>query len=344
MKSRLLERRQALRAVASTIAAPVIAACGGGGSSSTFAQSVPVGVTQAMADYAKMEPQTSAGLVRVDAPTGTWTSGHNPDAKLFIGSAVKTFILAQFLRDVETARNGLTETAACDINDLYRSLSSSVLGGLSGTSNYRNVLEAMISHSDNMATDIALAKAEPDRVRALIAQAGLTQTQIPTSTRRLFSYLAGAPIGTDLGWSGIQRVMNNDNMGLTPRSDVINPYESMLSSATDLVSWYQQVLSGKFFQKPASTREFKRISSMGDALWLTVPEDVIAYGKGGSIDWAGFHALCVAGQMRTRDVPVSFCFTMNWTGDTSDSTTRVGEFGDAVAKVLAQVNTAVRGG
>jgi len=344
MKSKLLERRQALRTVAATIAAPAIAACGGGGSSSTFAQSVPSGVTQAVADFGKMEPQTSSALVRVDAPTGTWTSGYNPDAQLFIGSAVKTFILAQFLRDVETARNGLAENAACAIDDTYRSLGSSVLGGLSGTSNYRNVLEAMISHSDNMATDIALAKAEPDRVRALIAQAGLTQTQIPTSTRRLFSYLAGAPIGTDLGWSGIQRIANGDTMGLTPRSDVINPNESMLSSATNLVSWYQQVLTGKLFQNAASTREFKRISSTADALWLTVPDDVIAYGKGGSIDWAGFHALCVAGQMRTRDVPVSFSFTMNWTSDTTDSTSRVGEFGAAVAKVLAQVNTAVRGG
>lgn len=344
MKSKLLERRQALRTVAATIAAPAIAACGGGGSSSTFAQSVPSGVSQAIADFAKMEPQTSSALVRVEAPIGTWSSGHNADAKLFVGSAIKTFILAQFLRDVEIARNGLAENASCEVSDAYRSLSSPVFGALSGSSNYRNALEAMISHSDNMATDIALAKAEPDRVRALIAQAGLVQTQIPTSTRRLFSYLAGAPIGTDLGWSGMQRIANGDTMGLTPRSDVINSTESMLSSATDLVGWYQQALSGKFFQQATSTREFKRISSMADALWLTVPEDVIAYGKGGSIDWAGFHALCVAGQMRTRDVPVSFSFTMNWTGNTSDSTTRVGEFGNAVAKVLAQVNSAVRAG
>jgi beta-lactamase class A len=75
-----------------------------------------------------------------------------------------------------------------------------------------------------------------------------------------------------------------------------------------------------------------------------VPDDVVGYGKGGSIDWEGFHALCLAGQMRTRDVPVSFCFTLNWSGGGSDSMTRVGEFGTAVAAVLSQVNASVRGG
>jgi beta-lactamase class A len=344
MNSKFLERRQALRTVAATIVAPAVVACGGGGGSTpSFAQGVPASVTDALAAYAKLEPLTSGAQVRVDAPTGTWSASHNASSKLFVGSAVKTFILAQFLRDVETERNGLKLTAPCEVSDLFRSPGSSVIGSLSGTSNYRNMLEAMIAHSDNMATDIALAKAEPARVRALIAQAGLTQTQIPESTRRLFSYLSGAPVGVDLGWEGMLRLANNDGMGLTPRTTVINADESMLSSAADMVSWYQQVLAGKFFQKATSTREFKRVSSMADALWFTVPDDVIAYGKGGSIDWEGFHALCLAGQMRTRDVPVSFCFTLNWSGGTVESSARVPEFGEAVSKVLASVNAAVRG-
>lgn len=340
-----LARRQALRSAAAAIAAPAIVACGGGGSSfSSFAQSAPASVNQALADYAKMEPQTSNALVHVDAPLAPWSAGHGQDRKLFIASAVKTFILAQFLRDNEVARNGVTEASPCEVSDLRRSPGSSVLGQLSGTSNYRNVLEAMISHSDNMGTDIALAAVEPDRVRALITQAGLTQTQIPNSTRRLFSYLAGAPVGVDLGWANMVRMQNGETLGLTPRTDAINANESMLSSATDMVSWYRQVLTGKFFTKPGTTREFKRISSMGDALWIVVPEDVIAYGKGGSIDWEGFHALCVAGQMRVKEVPVSFCFTLNWTGGSSDSISRVGEFGAATAKVLAAVADTLRAG
>jgi hypothetical protein len=39
-----------------------------------------------------------------------------------------------------------------------------------------------------------------DRVLGLIAQTGLKSTQIPQSTRRLFSYLAGEPEGEDVGW------------------------------------------------------------------------------------------------------------------------------------------------
>lgn len=343
-KTPLLARRHALRTAAAALATPAIVACGGGGSRLSFAQAAPASVSQALAEYARMEPETSNALVRVDAPLAPWSAAHGQDRKLFIASAVKTFILAQFLRDNEVARNGVTEATACEVSDLHRSPGSPVLGQLSGTSNYRNALEAMISHSDNMGTDITLSAVEADRVRTLIAQAGLAQTQMPDSTRRLFSYLAGAPVGVDLGWANMLRMQNGDNLGLTPRTDVINAHQSMLSSATDMVSWYQQVLTGKFFAQPATRREFKRISSMGDALWIVVPEDIIAYGKGGSIDWEGFHALCVAGQMRVKEVPVSFCFTLNWRGNTSDSNSRTGEFAAATAKVLAAVADTMRAG
>lgn len=344
MKSpQFLARRHALRTGAAAIAAPVLAACGGGGSASSYAQSAPSAVNDALAAFAKLEPETTGAMLRVDTPQSPWSAAHGADRKLFVASGFKTFVLGQFLRDHEVARNGITESSPCEVSDRLRSSGSSVLGGLTGTSNYRNALEAMIAHSDNTATDIALAQAEPDRVRALISQAGLSSTQIPTSTRRVFSYLAGAPVGVDLGWAGMLRMQNNEDLGFAPRTDVINANESMLSSAADMTSWYQQVLTGKFFQKPATTQEFKRISSMADALWMVVPQDTIAFGKGGSIDWEDFHALCVAGQMRVKDVPVSFCFTLNWRGGTATSGSRTGEFGDITSKVLAAAAAAVRG-
>lgn len=339
-----IHRRTALRAFASTIAAPAIVACGGGGSGSTFAQSAPASVNQAIAEYARMAPQTSSALVRVEAPTGTWSAGHNVDARLFIASSVKTFILAQFLRDVEAGRDGVTENTPCEVSDRFRTLGSPVLDDLDGTFAYRYALEAMIAHSDNMATDIVLAKVDAARVRTLIAQAGLTQTQIPTSTRRLFSYLAGAPIGTDLGWDGIRRIASGESLGLTSRTDVINANESMVSTASEMVAWYQRVLAEQFFQNAATTREFKRISAMANALPLVVPDDTPAYGKGGSIDWEDFHVISLAGQMRVRDIPVSFNFTLNWTGGALTSVSRVPEFGNAVSQVLAQVDKALRAG
>ena len=76
---------------------------------------------------------------------------------------------------------------------------SPVFLNLSGTTQARSVLEAMVAHSDNTATDVALGKVGVGNVRALILNAGLNQTSIPESTRRLFSYIAGAAPGSDLG-------------------------------------------------------------------------------------------------------------------------------------------------
>src|SRR3989338_2987273 len=101
------------------------------------------------------------------------------------------------------------------IDDSVRSLSSPVFLNLTGTTPARSVLEAMITHSDNTATDAALAAAGIDKVLALIAEAGLTSTQISTSTRRLFSWLAGAPEGVALGWAGVQRLIAAPPAGTT---------------------------------------------------------------------------------------------------------------------------------
>jgi beta-lactamase class A len=335
-------RRQALRSAAAAIAAPALVACGGGGSSfSSFAQTAPVGVNQAINDFAAMAPDTSGALVRADVPLAPWSTGQGTERKLFAASAVKTFILAQFLRDAEAAGSSIGLSTRCEVSDAQRSLGSSVLGGLTGTSNYGNVLDAMIARSDNTATDIALAAAGPDRVRALITEAGLSNTQIFDSTRRVFSYLAGAPIGVDLGWPAMQKLQNGESIGLTPRTDVINANESMLSSASDLVNWYQQALAGKYFATAASLREFKRISSQATALWQVVPADVISYGKGGSIDWEDFHALSLAGQMRLNNVPVTFAFVLNWRGGET-SNERTPAFGAAASKVLNAVADALR--
>jgi beta-lactamase class A len=81
-----------------------------------------------------------------------------------------------------------------------------------------------------------------------------------------------------------------------------------------MVHWYRQALRGIFFKKPGTLVEFKRIQAMAEALVHVVPTDTVAYGKGGSIDWQGFHCFCLPGQMIVGKVPVTFCFTINWTG------------------------------
>jgi beta-lactamase class A len=292
---------------------------------------------QAAVDRFARIPATASCLVVVDQPSAPWRAAHDPAARMFVGSAVKTFILAQYLREVEAGR--LTEDQQAKVDDAVRSASSPVFLKLTGTTQARSALEAMIAHSDNTATDIALAAAGPAQVRTLIAAAGLKQTQIPESTRRLFSYIAGAPEGVDIGWDGIVRMENGGSFG-TPRPP-LNDKQTMASTAEDMVRWYQQVPRGAFFKKPQTLVEFKRISAMADAIAMTVPPDTPAYGKGGSIDWEGFHCLCFAGQMIVSKVPVSFCLTINWNGPDDKVAAMKQAYLAGAVEVLAETAQAV---
>src|SRR3954471_13654590 len=234
-----------------------------------LAQPAGTGRLQAAIDRFAALPAASC-LVVADHPARPWRVSHQPAARLFIGSAIKTFILAQYLRDVEAGR--LTEDAEMTLDDSVRSLSSPVFLKLSGTVPARSVLEAMIAHSDNTATDMAMAAVGADRVRAMVAEAGLKSTQVPDSTRRLFSYLAGAAEGEDVGWSGMQRLADASPSSSTARP-ALNDRQTMASTAEDMVAWYRQALAGRFFQKPATLVEFKRIQAMADALIHVVPPD-----------------------------------------------------------------------
>ena len=114
-------------------------------------------VQAAVGSFANL-PVTTSCFIATDHPT-PWTVGH-AGARLFVGSAVKTFILAAYLRDVESGRLTLDQQLA--INDDVRSPSSPVFMKLTGTTEARSVLEAMIAHSDNTATDAALKAVGPD--------------------------------------------------------------------------------------------------------------------------------------------------------------------------------------
>lgn len=75
-------------------------------------------VAAAVARFATL-PANASCLVEADHPERPWKAFHGPDALLFIGSAVKTFILAQYLRDVEAGR--LSEDEQKSIDDAVRS-------------------------------------------------------------------------------------------------------------------------------------------------------------------------------------------------------------------------------
>jgi hypothetical protein len=107
-----------------------------------------------------------------------------------------------------------------------------------------------------------------------------------------------------------------------------------VSTAEEMVRWYTRALKGEFFRKPETLLEFKRIQAMADSLWHVVPADTLAYGKGGSIDWQDFHCFALPGQMLVRGVPVTFCFTINWTGPADGVASTFEAYKNAVADAL----------
>jgi len=276
-------------------------------------------------------PGEKSLLVEAASPDTSWRLAFQPDLPLFVGSAFKTFVLAAWLQEVEAGRRRLDEQVTID--DGIRSLVSPVLEHLSGTTQARAVLEAMIAHSDNTATDAAMHILGAGRVRELVRDAGLRATRIPTSTRRMFSVLAGAPPGTDLGWDGVQRALRQP---VGPPRPPVNDIETCVSTATELVGWYRRALSGEFFRMPETLAEFRHVQAMADAIPLIVPPGIAAYAKGGSIFWRGDNAVAVAGQMVVRAHPVTFCFSFNWKGEESEVPDRLEAYRAATSGVLAR--------
>jgi len=294
------------------------------------------GVPGLLDDFLALPGAKSAQL-DVDAVTEPWRVTHDPEAPLFCGSAFKTFVLATYLKEVEAGR--LSETEQLAIDDAIRSVGGGVFEHLTGTTAARNVLEAMIAHSDNTATDVALARVGADKVRAFIAEAGLHQARIPDSTRRFFSYIDGYPAGEDMGWKGIEEMQAGQVHG-TPRAPV-NGEETMVCPASEFVAYYKRALAGAFFAKKETLVEFKRIQAMADAIALVVPQDTAAYLKGGSIDWNGFHCLAVAGQMIVAATPVTFCLTLNWTDGDGDKEAVETRYKQTAAEILRRTRKQV---
>jgi beta-lactamase class A len=286
-------------------------------------------------------PGTKSYLIHAGQGGSLRRIAHQPNLFLLTASAYKTFVLGQYLRDTEAGLLALGEPLAID--DSVRNNASPVFLDLAGETQARSVLDAMIAYSDNTAADLATRTVGADRVRALIAEAGLRSIRIPDSTRRFLSYVLGAPAGVDLGWPGIREAFteaftNPPGSLRSGLNDVITP----AGSARDFVSWYEQALAGAFFSKPETLTEFKRIQATSVQIPLAVPPDTPAYAKGGDFPSLGPapHAKSLAGQMvagSEAPTPVTFCFIVNWNGPVSDFFAVEAEFFAAIKGVLGAV-------
>jgi beta-lactamase class A len=195
----------------------------------------------------------------------------------------------------------------------------------------------MIQHSDNTGTDMSLKLAGPDNVRRFIASAQLNNTVIPDSTRSLFGYLLGAKDYKTFSWMQLIAATNSPMV-----NSPMNKEQTMASSAADFVSYYSRALQGEFFKNKETLNEYRRILSLGDAIWLLpLPLGGSAFCKGGSIDVPGFHAVCAPGGMVFEDRWVYFAFIINWQAAAVTDPQTVAVFVKAAGQAMTIVKDAL---
>lgn len=307
-----------------------------------MAESRPDASPQAIFSLFKSLPGEVAVKIHAPAANGKpeFLVQSNSSKALFVGSAFKSFVLCEALRQADApdvVKTIARQQLALDA-DVW-SLDSAMFNppNLIGKVSERTALEAMIMHSDNTATDMCLKYVGPDKVRDFVASIGLKSTMIPESTRSFFGYLLGAKDYKTFTW---------EQLGAAACQQMVNPplnaTESMACSADDFVSYYSRALHGEFFKNKETLNQFRQVLSTGDAIWrMPLPLGVSAFVKGGSIDVPGFHALCVPGGMFFDDRWVYFCVTINWRAAAETDPQTVQAFAAAASRALAMVKDAL---
>lgn len=323
---RTVSRRTALRSGGASLAATFGAAALGrralAQEATPAAGLIQDGLSQEIVESFSVLPGQKALRIWAppDAGRPAWSAEHNPDDQLFIASAFKGFVLAECLRLEEESLDPKDSIPLADqlaarlgqplpLDETVFSLGSPVFDPphLTGTVSLRTALEAMITHSDNTATDIVLRHVGPERVQAFIEGIGLQQSPIPTSTRQFFGFVGGLPDWEATTWAQFQ--------GESPAGDqhpILNDTITMASTANELVSFYSRALPGEFFHFAETLTEFRSILAMGD-ISVSVPLEVNGFGKGGSIDFGGSHVLTFAGGLYVPNRWVYFALLTNWT-------------------------------
>jgi beta-lactamase class A len=260
----------------------------------------------------------------------------NANKQLFAASAIKTFVLCERLRQVDSADVvHKVENNFLALNDTVWSFGSPTFNppDLIGEVSERTTLDAMINHSDNTATDMVFKLAGADNVRKFIAGAGLKNTLVPDSTRALTGYLFGAPNYLTITWEELLQVTQGP-----PVHPFLNDVETLASSAHDFVSYYSRALVGKFFQHPETLQEYRRILSLCDFIYLVpLPLGVSSYAKSGNADSPGFHVRSIAGGIYFAGQWVFFAFLINWYSDEVEDPKTVKAYFDAIHKTLSGI-------
>jgi len=196
-------------------------------------------------------------------------------------------------------------------------------------------MEAMITRSDNTATDMLFKVAGADNVRKFIASAGLRQTLVPDSTRALAAYVSGAPNYKTITWEELLQVVQGPQI-----HPFLNDVETLASSDNDFVSYYSRALQGEFFKREETLNEFHRVLTLCDFIYLIpLPLGMSAYAKSGNADTPNVHARSLAGGMFFSGHWVYFAFLINWYAASQDDPETVAKFFSNIHQSLTGVKT-----
>jgi beta-lactamase class A len=269
-------------------------------------------------------------------------SGHdfvaelNSGQRLFAASAIKTYVLCEALRQADSSDIDATlEQRDVVLDSTIWSLGSPIFNppNVTGVVSERTTLEAMITRSDNTATDMAFKLAGVDNVRAFIASAGLENTLVPDSTRALTGYLFGAENYLNLTWEELLEVIQQPQV-----HPFLNDVQTLASSADDFVSYYSRALRGEFFEHIETLNEFRRILTLCDFIYLVpLPLGASVYAKSGNADTPGFHARTIAGGMFVSGRWAYFAFMINWYTASPDDPDTVNQLYSAINQALTLV-------
>jgi beta-lactamase class A len=264
----------------------------------------------------------------------------NSDKQLFVASAIKTFALCEALRQADsTDIDDELEHKELTLDASVWSLGSLTFNppDLTGLVSERTTLEAMVTRSDNTATDMIFKLVGAENIRRFLAEAGLTQTLVPDSTRVFTGYVFGADNYKTITWKQLLQVV---------RGPLVHPFlndvQTLASSADDLVSYYSRALQGNFFQHRETLNEFRRILTLCDFIYLIpLPLGVSAYAKSGNADFPGFHARSIAGAIFFSGHWVYFAFIVNWDAAELNDEETVRQFFAAIQHALVRIRNSL---
>ena len=270
----------------------------------------------------------------------------NAQQRLFSASANKAFILCERLSQLDSPSvEEQLDTNELRLDQNVWSPGSTVFNApnLSGIVSERTAMEAMITHSDNTATDMVLKQAGADNVRQFIGSIGLVSTMIPDSTRALAGYLFGAPNYRTITWEELLSLLGRQTPVTVP---ALNDVETFSSSANDLVSFYEGALQGNFCRNQETLEEFRRIMLLGDITHIVpFPLGPNVFGKAGYFDLPGQHARCIAGGMYLSKSNrwVYFAAILNWDAAEANDPATADRFFATLRDAIALVQRALGG-